>query len=50
MTVLENVMTSAQNQRGESLFSALMTPRQVAAQERTTSTTSGTISYWQVIW
>ncbi|MBU4528116.1 MAG: ABC transporter ATP-binding protein [Hoeflea sp.] len=34
MTVLENVMTSAQGQRGESLFSALMAPRQVAAQER----------------
>jgi len=35
MTVLENVMTAAQNQRGESLFSALTAPRQVAAQERT---------------
>ena len=35
MTVLENVMTAAQNQCGESLFSALTAPRQVAAQERT---------------
>ena len=35
MTVLENVMTAAQNQHGESLFSALTAPRQVAAQERT---------------
>lgn len=34
MTVLENVMTAAQNQRGESLFSALVAPRLVAAQER----------------
>lgn len=34
MTVLENVMTAAQNQRGESLLSALIAPRQVAAQER----------------
>jgi branched-chain amino acid transport system ATP-binding protein len=35
MTVLENVMTAAQNQRGEGLLSALIAPRQVAAQERT---------------
>ena len=34
MTVLENVMTAAQNQRGERLLSALIAPRQVAAQER----------------
>jgi len=34
MTVLENVMTAAQNQHGESLFSALVAPRRVAAQER----------------
>lgn len=34
MTVLENVMAAAQNQRGESLFSALAVPRLVAAQER----------------
>lgn len=34
MTVLENVMTAAQNQHGESLLSALIAPRQVAAQER----------------
>jgi len=34
MTVLENVMTAAQNQRGESLFSALAAPRLVAQQER----------------
>ncbi|KJS09171.1 MAG: branched-chain amino acid ABC transporter ATPase [Hoeflea sp. BRH_c9] len=34
MTILENVMTAAQNQRGESLFKALIAPRQVAAQER----------------
>ena len=34
MTILENVMTSAQNQHGESLVSALIAPRRVAAQER----------------
>lgn len=34
MTVLENVMASAQNQRGESMISALLAPRKVAAQER----------------
>jgi branched-chain amino acid transport system ATP-binding protein len=34
MTVLENVMTAAQNQRGERLLTALVTPRQVAAQEQ----------------
>ncbi|SOE16479.1 branched-chain amino acid transport system ATP-binding protein [Hoeflea halophila] len=34
MTVLENVMTAAQNQRGESLFSALATASLVARQER----------------
>lgn len=34
MTVLENVMTAAQNQHGESLLSALVAPRRVAAQER----------------
>ncbi|MCY0096707.1 ABC transporter ATP-binding protein [Hoeflea ulvae] len=34
MTILENVMTAAQNQRGESLVSAVLAPRRVAAQER----------------
>jgi branched-chain amino acid transport system ATP-binding protein len=34
MTVLENVMTAAQNQRGERLLTALVAPRQVAAQEQ----------------
>jgi len=34
MTVLENIMTAAQNQRGEGLLAALTAPRQVAAQER----------------
>jgi branched-chain amino acid transport system ATP-binding protein len=34
MTVLENVMTAAQNQLGEGLLSALVAPRLVAAQER----------------
>ena len=34
MTVLENVMTAAQNQTGEGLLSALVAPRRVAAQER----------------
>lgn len=34
MTILENVMTAAQHQHGESLFKALISPRQVAAQER----------------
>lgn len=38
MTVLENVMTSAQNQRGESLISALIAPREVAAQEQANAT------------
>ena len=38
MTVLENVMTAAQNQRGESMFSALAAPRLVAAQERANAT------------
>jgi branched-chain amino acid transport system ATP-binding protein len=34
MTVLENVMTAAQRQLGEGLFSALLAPTRVAAQER----------------
>ena len=38
MTILENVMTSAQGQRGESLVSALIAPHQVAAQERANAT------------
>jgi branched-chain amino acid transport system ATP-binding protein len=31
MTILENVMTAAQNQLGESMISALIAPRRVAA-------------------
>ncbi|MDG1282752.1 MAG: ABC transporter ATP-binding protein [Pseudorhodobacter sp.] len=34
MTVLENVMTAAQGQSGEGLFSALLAPARSAAQER----------------
>jgi branched-chain amino acid transport system ATP-binding protein len=44
MTVLENVMTAAQNQLGEGLLSALVAPRLVAAQERRTS--SGPATSW----
>jgi branched-chain amino acid transport system ATP-binding protein len=44
MTVLENVMTAAQNQLGEGLFSALVAPRQVAAEERRMS--SGPATSW----
>lgn len=38
MTLLENVLVAAQNQPGESLFSALLSPRQVAAREAENTT------------